>query len=558
LRSAGIKERIINLLKEHEEEALFSKALATIRRDAPIAFALPEKPWRDCFDPNIAEPIFQEFEFKSLHVRLKSVLGDKSLVANTEIAAESKEETVDPTEVRKVGIALWLINSDLASPTLEDIYAFAKTRSFAEARETILRALEERGLKNVYLDIELPLIPLITRAQERGILIDVPYLESLSQDYHAKLSAFEKKIYELAGEEFNINSPKQLGDILFDKLELKTKGLKKTAGGARSTRESELEKLRDLHPIIEQILSYRELQKLLSTYIDTIPKMVGSDGRLHTTLDQTGTTTGRMSSSNPNLQNIPAREGLGSAVRKAFVAAPGHVLLALDYSQIEMRILAELSGDEGLVEIFQTGKDVHGSVASRVFGVPEGEVTKDMRRQAKVINFGIVYGMGVTALRQNLGSTREEAQEFYDNYFKTFPGISKYFDRVKQQAHECGYTETLFGRRRYFPGLASKLPYVRAMAERMAMNAPIQGTATGDLVKLAMIKADQALKAAGLDNKAFLLLQVHDELIYEIEESSADQAAGLIKNAMENAHAGRVPLAVNVSRGASWGTLTQQ
>ncbi|MCR4306353.1 MAG: DNA polymerase, partial [Candidatus Yonathbacteria bacterium] len=379
------------------------------------------------------------------------------------------------------------------------------------------------GLQKVYEEIELPLIPIIKRAQERGIVVDVAYAGKLSGEYHKELEKIEQRVWKHAGEEFNINSPKQLGEILFDKMALSIKGLKKTAGGARSTRESELAKLKGEHPIVDDILLYRELQKLLSTYIDNIPAMVDSNGRLHTTLNQTGTTTGRFSSTNPNLQNIPTSEGMGSAVRDMFIADKGHKLLSFDYSQIEMRILAALAGDETLINVFKKGEDVHASVAAQVFGVKESEVTKDMRRKAKVINFGIVYGMGVNALRANLGGSRAEAQEFYNNYFAKFPTIAAYFEKVKKEAREKGYTETYFGRRRYFEGIDSSIPYIQAAAERQALNAPIQGTAA-DVIKVAMHKADKEIQKMGLTDSVHLILQVHDELIYEVEESAIAEA----------------------------------
>ncbi|MCX6713752.1 MAG: DNA polymerase, partial [Candidatus Vogelbacteria bacterium] len=364
----------------------------------------------------------------------------------------------------------------------------------------------------------------------------------------------ESEIYELVGETFNLNSPKQLGEVIFDKLQLTAKGLRKTAGGARSTKESELLKLKGVHPIIDQILDYRELQKLLSTYIDNLPAMLGADGALHSTLNQAGTTTGRMSSSNPNLQNIPAREGLGMAIRQAFIARPGFKFIAFDYSQIELRVLAALSQDADLIKIFKEDKDIHSSVASRVFGVPEAEVTKEMRRKAKVINFGIIYGMGVNALKTNLGTTRDEAQKFYDGYFATFPTIRTYFDGVVAEAKKTGYTETLFGRLRYLEALKSYLPQIRAGAERMAMNAPLQGTAA-DILKMAMIKADADLKKAELDDKVFLLLQIHDELVFEVKDGFVERAEKIIKEAMEEAVEFPVPIKVSFKQGENWGAL---
>ena len=310
-------------------------------------------------------------------------------------------------------------------------------------------------------------------------------------------------------------------------------------------------KLKGEHPVIDDILSHRELQKLLGTYIDAIPLLVDEEGRLHTHLNQTGTTTGRMSSERPNLQNIPAREGYGEAIREAFIAAPGHTWVSCDYSQIEMRVLAVMAEDDELIKIFREGKDVHSSVASRVFGVPESEVNKDMRRKAKVINFGIIYGMGVQTLKKNLGTDLTEAKEFYNQYFASFPNIGLFFEGIKAFARTHGYTQTLFGRRRYFHDINSKLPYLRASAERMAMNAPLQGTAA-DLMKIALRKAEEGLTNAGLSGKAHLLLAVHDELIYEVENGAVKEAGAIIATAMEGAERLAVPLSVDIGTGRNW------
>jgi DNA polymerase-1 len=549
---AGIKKRIVELLKENEEEAVFSKMLATIRCDVPVTFDLPQTVWTDHCDIGKIETLFTQLDFRSLLPRTRALLPE--VLGKPGQTEETEVREYDPAQVKRVGVALWLIDSAKTTPTVQDILEYAKTNDLDEAEKKIMGELRELKLDRVYDEIEAPLMPIITRAEKYGILIDKKYLATLGEEYHGKLDDLEKRIFQEVGEEFNLNSPKQLGRILFDELKISLKGLRKTAGGARSTKESELEKIRNEHAIVPLILEHREYQKLLSTYIDNIPKMTDENGRLHTNLNQAGTTTGRMSSNNPNLQNIPVREGNGSRIRNAFIAASGHKLLAFDYSQIEMRVLADLADETELLKVFEEGKDVHASVASRVFGVPENEVTKDMRRKAKVINFGIIYGMGVNALKANLGSTREEAQKFYDHFFATFPKIREYFDNVISGAYKKGYTETRFGRRRYFPELGSQLPYLRAGAERMAMNAPLQGTAA-DLVKIAIVRADQELERKKLDTKAHLLLQIHDELMYEIENESVDEAAKVIEEAMEKAGEMRVPLRVNWGAGKSWGEI---
>jgi len=358
-------------------------------------------------------------------------------------------------------------------------------------------------------------------------------LKKLSKEYHQELSKIEKEIWKQAGHEFNVASPKQLAEVLFDELKLSVPRQKKTSTGQKSTRESELQKMKDQHTIIELILRHRELSKLLGTYIDALPQMVGEDGRLHAEFLQAGTTTGRMASKNPNLQNIPIKGESGRAIRYAFVAPKGKKLLALDYSQIELRIAAILSEDKEFINIFKEGKDVHTAVAARVFGVEEKDVNKEMRRRAKVINFGILYGMGVNALRENLGTDRKEAQEFYNDYFAAYPTLADYLEGVKQDAARTGYTETMFGRRRRFPALKSKLPFIRAAAERMAMNAPIQGT-EADIVKLAQVQVDTELQKRNMKDKVKLILQVHDEIIYEVDDDVIDEIHPVIKEIMES------------------------
>jgi len=548
LIQAGIRARVVGLLEENEEEASFSKTLATIRRDAPITFILPEHSWQTEVDTNKLTQLFDDLEFATLKRRALALVGT-SLEEKKESGEVEDEEN---TELYiRARIALWLLNSDKTDVTREDIRVHTKERTMKVALKKLEKELTETELINVYRDIELPLLPILIAAEERGVLVDTKKLEKLSQEYHQQLFTIEERIYSLAGEEFNINSPKQVGEVLFEKLQLSTKGIGKTGGGALSTRESELEKLREQHPIVEVILEHREIQKLLSTYIDAIPKLVDSNNRLHTHLNQTGSRTGRMSSDSPNLQNIPASEEHGDRIRGAFIAPKGHVLLACDYSQIEMRVLAAMAEDDELTTIFKEGKDVHASVAARMFGVTEDEVGRDMRRKAKVINFGIIYGMGVQALRKNLGTDLKEAKEFYENYFISFPKIGAFFEGVKEYARQHGYTATYFGRRRYFPDIKSKLPYLRASAERMAMNAPLQGTAA-DLIKIAMRKADEKLREAGLIDSVHLVLQVHDELMYEVEKSVLPQAQKIIVAAMEHAADFPVPLIANAASGPSW------
>ena len=369
--------------------------------------------------------------------------------------------------------------------------------------------------------------------EENGILVDKSYLKNLEEKYTKELKILESKIFKIAGEEFNVNSPKQLSVILFDKMGLQTEKMKKRKGVTRSTNVDILEELSHENEIAKLVLSYRELQKLLSTYILTIPKLVAEDGRLHAKFLQNGTTTGRFSSADPNMQNIPIRTELGRAIRGAFIAGEGKKLLSIDYSQIELRVLAILSKDEVLTNIFVEDKDVHRSVASEVFGVAEDQVDSEMRRRAKVINFGIIYGMGISALKENLGSTREEAEKFYNLYFERFPKVRAYLDSTKSFAYNNFYTETLFGRRRKFKDIRSKIPFIRAFQERMATNAPLQGTAA-DIIKLAIFHSQEELKREGLEKEASLLLQIHDELVYEVNDESLERVEKVLVDSMEN------------------------
>lgn len=496
-KKAGITERVKNLLLENEEEAIFSKTLATIRRDAPINFTLPNG-WQANLTLDAVLDLYQKLEFRTMGDRVKNLLEKKEVRVDLEQAAERKIEPVIAVEEDKeLELALWVVDSNLADPSMEDVFRFTKAKTVEDAWAVVNAELDKRNARSVFEDIEKPLMPVVERMNECGVKIDAAELERLSREYHAQLEKLEKAIWEDAGEEFNIGSPKQLGDILFKKLDLGEKRQKKTAGGALSTKESELVKLREKHPIIDKILDYRELAKLLSTYIDSIPKQLDDNSRLHSRFLQAGTTTGRMASESPNLQNIPIKSALGRAIRHAFIAEEGNCLVTLDYSQIELRIAAILSQDEKLISIFKNGEDVHTGVAAQMFGVPPADVDKEMRRKAKTINFGILYGMGVNALRTNLGTDRKTAQEFYNNYFETFTTLPSYLDEVKADAERKGYTETMFGRRRYFSGFRSPLPYVRAQAERMAINAPIQGT-EADIVKIAMLRIDELLKKEGL------------------------------------------------------------
>lgn len=557
LRAIGIKERMIALLRDNEEEALFSKMLATIRRDAPITFTLPEHSWRETLEAERILTLFAELGFRALTTRVQTLFQMSPTVES------SFSEDIEPERMRETALALWLLASDTTNPTYEDIVQFGRAHertTFAEIEKYIHEMIIAEDLSRVYREIELPLIPVLRDMEQCGIRIDGAHLKTLSTRLHAEITQLEKKMYAHVDMEFNINSPKQLGEILYDHLGLKPKNQKHTATGQRSTRESELEKMVGMHPIIEEILRYREIQKLVSTYIDTIPAMVGEDGRLHTTFLQAGTTTGRMASQNPNIQNIPVRTDEGREIRGAFVADEGYVLVSIDYSQVELRIAAFLSGDATLIEIFKNGEDVHRGVAARVFNVEPDEVTQDMRRQAKIINFGILYGMGVNALRANLGeeTSRAEAQEFFNAYFNTFTRLAEYLEETKAFARANGYTQTYFGRRRHFPGMNSSAPFIRAQAERMAINAPVQGT-SADIIRIAMIRIHTYLKEKHLTEDVRMLLQVHDELVFEIREAMVARIVPQLQKIMEEvlplSETHGVPICAEAKMGKNWNEM---
>ncbi len=560
--AAGIKPRMIKLLKEGEEEARFSKMLATIQTNVPIEFTVPSVHWQKAAKTEEIINLFSELGFRTLSARVKNAL-DLPPEAATGLA-----ETVDETELAEAQVMLWLLESERTNASLVDIMEYGRayfgTADFQSTKDRLTEEIAKTGrLQSVYDKIEKPLIEVVKYLSQTGITLDSVYLGTLAKTMHKELAKLETTIYDEAGVAFNINSPKQLGEILFDKLGLKPKNQKKTAGGQRSTKESELEKLKDDHTIIPALLRYRELQKLVSTYVDALPVLVSPDGRIRSTFIQTGAATGRMASKDPGLQNIPIRTEESRAIRRAFVADPGYTMVGIDYSQIELRIAAILSGDKSLIDIFRRGEDVHTGVAVRVFGVNADEVTSEMRRKAKVINFGILYGMGVNALRSNLGedTSREEAQSFLNAYFQTFTRLAEYLDETKDYAREHGYTETLFGRRRHFPGMRSSAPFIRAQAERMAINAPIQGTAA-DVMRMAMNEVYVAEKTAGQLDNVRMLLQVHDELVFEIKNdllaAEIPRLVGLMEGVLKDQDTHGVPIKVDVAVGPNWADLKDQ
>ena len=414
----------------------------------------------------------------------------------------------------------------------------------------VLRAeIEKQGLVKIYETIDLPLAPVLARMEAAGVRVDPNELDKISAKMQHEITALEKSIYKLAGFEFNPNSPLQLAEVLFDRLNLQPPRQRRGGAKARSTAADVLEELALIHELPKKVLDYRELTKLKSTYADVLPRLIHPvSGRLHTRFSQTGTATGRLSSSNPNLQNIPVRSELGREIRAAFVAPPGEQLLSADYSQIELRILAHLSEDPVLTEAFRHGEDIHSRTAQEVFGVAPLAQTPEHRRVAKVINFGVIYGLSAFGLAQQLGIDQKEAAKFIAAYFERYRGVKDYLDRQIAETRRTGFTKTLFGRVRPIPEISSPQPNLRSFAERTAMNTPMQGAAA-DLIKLAMIELDRRL-AAGFESK--MILQVHDELLFEGPQKEIPRLTKLVKEVMEGVHALRVPLLVDTKVGPNW------
>lgn len=437
--------------------------------------------------------------------------------------------------------------------------AEAATYAAADAETTLrLYPLLEKELKrfpklwDLFVTLEVPLIPVLADMEMAGIALDKEFFSRFSVELNQRILELEQQVYAAAGKVFNLNSTQQLSDILFGTLHLSPpdKG-KKTASGHYSTAAGVLDELSGQHPVVDMILEYRELSKLKSTYVDALPLQIHpQDGRVHTSFSQTTAITGRLSSSDPNLQNIPIRTELGRRVRRGFIADPGNVLLSLDYSQIELRIVAFMSGDKAMLDAFRHGQDIHATTAAAIYGVPLDAVTKDMRRHSKAINFGLIYGMSAFGLTRTTELTLAESQNFVETYFKQFPGVKQYLDGIRREAARTGYVETLLGRRRYFPNLKGSLNQVlKAREEREAINAPIQGTAA-DIMKIAMLRIQPALDKAGLHGK--MLLQVHDELVLECPQDESHRVAQVVRGVMENAYQIDIPLNTEARWGVNW------
>lgn len=434
-------------------------------------------------------------------------------------------------------------------------YAAADAEICLRLMPLLRERLEQVNAVRLFEEIEMPLVPVLGMMERNGVMLDVPFLKQMSHELTSRLLQIEKDIFQVVGYSFNLNSTQQLSKVLFETLKLEPPDRrKKTTSGHFSTSAGVLEELRDQHPVVEKILEYRELAKLKSTYVDALPQQINPHtGRVHTSYNQTGSVTGRLASSDPNLQNIPTRTETGRLVRNAFIAAPGYRLLSVDYSQIELRIVAHMAQDEAMLAAFRAGLDIHAATAAAIYGVELEQVTKEQRRHAKAINFGLIYGMSAFGLHRSTGLTLAEAENFVKAYFQQFPGVKAFLDGLRRQAARQGYVETLLGRRRYFPNLKSNAnPALRAREEREAINAPVQGTAA-DIMKLAMVRLPPALKESGLG--ARMLLQVHDELVLEVPENERDETVQVVRGVMESAYPLSIPLVTEARWGHNWGSL---
>ena len=552
-----IKGALRTKVESQVEEIKFSRFLATIRTDVPIALdeALLAKK-----DPNIdaLTAIYQELEFNTLLRRLPQNTQNNPNIPSTP-SAPKKAKPADPAQLDLFGFGEE--SSDPNNPDTPDTPTFDTIENrlcqyllnpevaFNPYKEPDYAALKaDADLWNLYNEVELPLVPVLREMEAAGVRINVDKLQQAEKQLTDELKALEQRIYETAGETFNINSPKQVGELLFDKLKLDTKA-KKSRNGQYSTSEEVLLGLKERHSIVGLILDFRATQKLINTYIASLPSYIAADGKIHTTYNQTVTATGRLSSSNPNLQNLPIRSERGRLIREAVIPDEGCLFLSADYSQIELRLMAHFSQDEHMLAAFRSGQDIHAATAAKIYGLPIEQVTKDQRRKAKTANFGIIYGISAFGLAQQLDCSRSEAKQLIDDYFAAFPRVIQYIESQKELARQKGYAETLFGRKRYLPDIHSHNATVRSFAERNAVNAPIQGTAA-DIIKMAMVSIHRRLKEAGL--KAQMIMQVHDELNFNVPVNEVEQVRETVVNEMQNAVHLSIPLIAECGVGENW------
>lgn len=585
-----IKGALRTKVESQVEDIRFSKFLATIRQDVPIELDEDGLLLRE---PDMAEltRIFTELEFRSL---LKKYLPEGGMQAEKETAkgkkatqpsgqldlfgapaadgqmdlfgsADGQGDLFAPAAVdasrlsddEKTAITLahYLLQPEMAHDIdyLCAVYHTEPEQLLGKLTDELKRSPE---LYKLYEEVELPLAPVLKKMEKAGVRFDLAILKKASEEMHRELDGIEKQIQVLVAESghpnaasLNISSPKQIGELLFDVLRLDPKA-KKTKSGQYVTSEEVLLGLKMKHPIVGMILEYRELKKLLSTYIDALPQLINPEtGKIHTTYNQAVTATGRLSSSNPNLQNLPIRSERGKLIREAVVPDDGCLFLSADYSQIELRLMAHFSEDEHMIKAFCEGQDIHAATAAKIFGLPIEEVTKDQRRRAKTANFGIIYGISAFGLSQQLDCPRGEAKQLIDDYFAAFPGVARFIESQKELVRETGFAETAFGRKRYLPDIRSNNATVRSFAERNAVNAPIQGTAA-DIIKIAMVRIDRRIREAGL--KAEMIMQVHDELNFNCPKDEVEQLREIVVNSMESAMKLRVPLIAECGVGENW------
>lgn len=612
LKSFKISDKLKEKLLENKDKAYFSKQLSEVITDLDVDFSLAKADWRKNLRLAEIEKAFKDLAFFSLLKRLSEIgltgqgglnLGEiKPKPQKIEVQTDDKNiftvddgakltadilsnpaHTVVGHDLKNIlkpfiapsadggveiksklfdtKIAAYLLNPDQRDYEFHKIYYTEfkeeaddpeqKTAYILRLKKELWDKIKKTRLEEVFNDIEMPLIPVLAEMESNGIKVDTKTISELQKVTSKEIEKLETKIYKLAGTNFNISSPQQLAEVLYTKLAIRGK-VRKTGGGALSTAAPELEKLRDSHPIIDLILQYRELTKLQSTYIEPFPQLIDKkDGRLHTTYNQCGTATGRLSSEEPNLQNIPTKTELGQEFRKAFVAENGFELVSFDYSQLELRVVAHIAKDEKMIEAFRRGEDIHTRTACEIFEVKPDEVTKEMRRQAKVLNFGIIYGMGPAGFARSAGVDNLRAREFITKYFAEFDGVAHYMEEIKDKAHKDGYVETIFGRRRQLLDIHSTMPQIQAAAERAAINHPVQGTAA-DLMKLAMIKVHKFVHEQYTQKDVRLLLQVHDELVCEIRSELVPKISGDVRRMMETVHELSVPLIADVRAGDNW------
>ena len=544
-----LKGALQRKVQEQVEEIRFSRFLATIKTDVPIEFdaqalVYQERNWE------LLAPIYRELEFNSLLKQAPTALkqpapkvGKKirpqeatlDLFADMNPATEHTMKQTSEEDDTKARLVSYLLNPEVA---------------YNPDQPVNWEALEaDTSLWNLYQEVELPLSAILREMEQTGVRIDVPMLKQAEAKLNNELQTIEQQIYTSVGMTFNINSPKQVGEVLFDQLQLDDKA-KKSKTGQYSTSEEVLLALKPKHPVVGLILEYRELKKLISTYISALPNYINpTTGKIHTTYNQTVTATGRLSSSNPNLQNLPIRSERGQLIRQAVIPDEGCLFLSADYSQIELRLMAHFSQDPHLVQAFLSGQDIHAATAAKIFNVSIEEVTKEQRRQAKTANFGIIYGISAFGLAQQLDCSRSEAKALIDGYFAAFPGVIDYIEKQKELARQQGYAVTLFGRKRYLPDILSHNATVRSFAERNAVNSPIQGTAA-DIIKMAMVTIHRRLKEEGL--KAQMIMQVHDELNFNVPLNEVDKVREIVVSEMQHVVHLTVPLIADCGVGTNW------